>query len=116
MLNTTLKEQIERNILPRIQGPGQYIGGEWNTVAKDHLAVRGTLCLAFPDAYSIGMSHNGLQVLYNVMNRRDWACERVFMPLGDMEAEAPPARVAALRSGKLYAIDSIRRAGLHAAI
>ncbi len=48
--------------------------------------MRGTLCLAFPDAYSIGMSHHGLQVLYDLMNRRDdWACERAFTPLGDME-------------------------------
>ena len=48
--------------------------------------MRGKLCLAFPDAYSIGMSHHGLQVLYDVMNRRDdWACERAFCPLADME-------------------------------
>ena len=69
-----------------MQTPAQYIGGEWNAVVKDHRAVRGTLCLAFPDAYSIGMSHHGLQVLYDVMNRRDdWACERAFTPLADME-------------------------------
>jgi radical SAM family uncharacterized protein len=43
------------------------------------------LCLAFPDAYSIGMSHHGLQVLYAIMNRRNWACERAFTPLADME-------------------------------
>ncbi|MCC6125214.1 MAG: TIGR03960 family B12-binding radical SAM protein [Pirellulales bacterium] len=87
MLNTTLKDRIAKDILPQVQSPGQYIGGEWNAVAKDHRAVRGTLCLAFPDAYSIGMSHNGLQVLYDIMNRRDWACERVFMPLADMEEQ-----------------------------
>ena len=87
MLNENLKERIARDILPQVQSPGQYIGGEWNSVAKDHRAVRGSLCLAFPDAYSIGLSHNGLQVLYNVMNRRDWACERVFMPLADMEQQ-----------------------------
>jgi radical SAM family uncharacterized protein len=87
MINQTLKQRIARDILPQVQSPGQYIGGEWNAVVKDHRAVRGTLCLAFPDAYSIGMSHNGLQVLYNVMSRRDWACERVFMPLGDMEQQ-----------------------------
>ncbi len=75
-----------REVLPRVQLPGQYIGGELNAVVKDHAAVRGTLCLAFPDAYTIGMSHHGLQVLYNLMNRRDdWACERVFTPMPDME-------------------------------
>lgn len=48
--------------------------------------MRGKLCLAFPDLYTIGMSNHGLQVLYHVMNRRDgWACERVFAPATDME-------------------------------
>jgi radical SAM family uncharacterized protein len=74
-------------LLPRVQTPGQYIGGEWNSVCKDYAAVRGKFCLAFPDTYAIGMSNHGLQVLYAVMNRRsDWACERAFMPLADMEA------------------------------
>jgi radical SAM family uncharacterized protein len=73
-------------LLPRVQTPAQYTGGEWNAVVKDHRTARGTLCLAFPDAYAIGMSHYGLQVLYDVMNRRDdWACERAFCPLADME-------------------------------
>lgn len=81
-----LRDRITREVLPRVQLPGQYIGGELNAVVKDHGTVRGTLCLAFPDAYTIGMSHHGLQVLYAVMNRRDdWACERVFAPLPDME-------------------------------
>ena len=85
MLNEDLKKRIVDGILPLVQTPGQYIGGEWNAVCKDHRSVDGTLCLAFPDAYSIGMSHHGLQVLYAVMNRRNWACERVFTPLADME-------------------------------
>ena len=86
MLNQTLKDQIVDRLLPRVQTPAQYIGGEWNSTVKDHRSVHGKLCLAFPDAYSIGMSHHGLQVLYDVMNRRaDWACERAFCPLEDME-------------------------------
>lgn len=73
-------------LLPQVQTPAQYVGGEWNAVVKAADAARGRLCLAFPDAYSIGMSHHGLQVLYDVMNRREgWACERAFAPLGDME-------------------------------
>ena len=48
MVNTTLKEAVHR-ILRRVQTPGQYIGGELNSVVKDHRQVRGTLCLAFPD-------------------------------------------------------------------
>ena len=50
--------------------------------------MRGKLCLGFPDAYTIGMSHHGLQVLYSLMNRReDWCAERVFAPWPDMEAK-----------------------------
>jgi radical SAM family uncharacterized protein len=86
MLNQALKASIVDHVLPDAQTPAQYVGGEWNAVVKDHRSLRGTLCLAFPDTYSIGMSHHGLQVLYDLMNRRDdWACERAFMPLGDVE-------------------------------
>lgn len=86
MLNQSLKDIVVDRLLPCVQTPAQYIGGEWNAVRKDHRLMRGTLCLAFPDAYTIGMSHHGLQVLYDVMNRRDdWACERAFTPLADME-------------------------------
>jgi len=87
VLNRQLKDLVVTQILPRVQTPGQYVGGEINAVVKDHCRVRGKLCLAFPDAYTIGMSWHGLQVLYQVMNRRDdWACERVFAPWGDMES------------------------------
>ena len=86
MLNHALKDRITSLLLSGIQTPAQYIGGELNARAKDHRTLRGTLCLAFPDAYTIGMSHHGLQVLYDVMNRReDWACERAFAPWQDME-------------------------------
>jgi len=87
MLNQALKSRIVDYLLPRVQAPGQYIGGELNAVVRDHRTVRGRLCLAFPDAYTIGMSCPALQVLYDVMARRaDWACERAFTPLEDMEA------------------------------
>ena len=86
MLNRSLKDRVTGTILNRVQGPIQYVGGELNAVCKDHRDVRGTLCLAFPDTYAIGMSHHGLQVLYSLMNRRDdWACERAFAPWPDME-------------------------------
>jgi len=87
MLNQALKDRIVRDVLPRVQTPGQYVGGELNAVVKDPRGLRGRLCLAFPDTYAIGMSHHGLQVLYQGMNRRDdWACERVFAPWIDMES------------------------------
>ncbi|MBN2024189.1 MAG: TIGR03960 family B12-binding radical SAM protein [Pirellulales bacterium] len=86
MVNESLKDRIRSLLMRGIQTPAQYIGGELGARPKDHRRVRGTLCLAFPDAYSIGMSHHGLQVLYDAMNRRDdWACERVFAPWPDME-------------------------------
>ena len=88
MLNTELKQTIVQEILPRVQTPAQYIGGELNIVRKDHRQVRGKLCMAFPDTYTIGMSHHGLQVLYSLVNaREDWACERVFTPWVDMEQQ-----------------------------
>ena len=49
----------------KLATPAQYLGAEVNSVAKDHRRVRGKLCLCFPDAYTIGMSHHGLQVLYS---------------------------------------------------
>ncbi|HZZ76935.1 MAG TPA: B12-binding domain-containing radical SAM protein, partial [Gemmataceae bacterium] len=87
MRNTHLKEAVLK-ILPRVQTPAQYLGGELNSVVKDHTRVRGKLCLAFPDAYTLGMSHHGLQVLYTIMNNDpQWACERAFTPWIDFEAE-----------------------------
>jgi hypothetical protein len=88
MLNTALKDRIVRYTLPKVQTPAQYVGGELNVVVKDHRTVRGRLCMAFPDLYTIGMSHHGLQVLYSLMNGRDdWVCERAFAPGLDMERE-----------------------------
>src|SRR2546429_2050278 len=92
MLNTSLKEAVYR-LLARVQTPAQYIGGELNCVVKDHRRVRGKLCLAFPDTYGMGMSHHGLQVLYTILNNDPpWACERVFTPWIDWEAELPRHR------------------------
>jgi radical SAM family uncharacterized protein len=87
MIHASLKEAIQR-VLPRVQMPAQYIGGELNSIVKDHRQVRGKLCLAFPDAYPLGMSHHGLQVLYTIMNQDpQWACERAFTPWLDFEGE-----------------------------
>ena len=88
MLNTQLKDLVVSRLLSCVQTPAQYVGGELNMVRKDHRQVRGKLCLAFPDTYTIGMSHHGLQVLYSLMNARDdWACERAFTPLLDFEEQ-----------------------------
>jgi radical SAM family uncharacterized protein len=80
-----LKETVQR-LLPHVQKPAQYIGGEIGSVVKDHRQVRGKLCLSFADAYTLGMSHHGLQVLYTIMNNDpQWACERAFTPAIDFE-------------------------------
>jgi radical SAM family uncharacterized protein/radical SAM-linked protein len=64
--------------------PARYMGGEIGTVKKDRAEVR--FVLAFPDVYEVGMSHLGLQVLYNILNHVDWiAAERVYSPWPDME-------------------------------
>ncbi len=88
MINQSRRTELESRVWPFVQGPAQYVGGERNIVVKDHASVRGKLCIGFPDAYTIGMSHHGLQVLYSLMNRRDdWCAERVFTPWPDMEAK-----------------------------
>ncbi len=85
MANSALKTEVMR-LLPRVKTPAQYMGGELNSIVKDHSQVRGTLCMCFPDAYTIGMSHHGLQVLYSIMNNDpQWACERAFAPWMDFE-------------------------------
>lgn len=85
MLNTALRDFITARILPTIQTPAQYVGGELHSVRKDHREAKGTVCIAFPDTYALGMSHHGLQVLYSLMNLDGWACERAFTPLPDFE-------------------------------
>ncbi|EMI52952.1 TIGR03960 family B12-binding radical SAM protein [Rhodopirellula sallentina] len=88
MINHTLKRRLESVVLPYVQMPAQYVGGERNIVVKNHADVKGKLAIGFPDAYTIGMSHHGLQVLYSMINRRDdWCAERVFTPWPDMEAK-----------------------------
>lgn len=100
MRNQALQDAIV-GLLPRVKTPAQYLGGEVNSVVKDHSGVRGKLCLCFPDAYTIGMSHHGLQVLYSRMNDDpQWACERAFTPWLDFESELRTHRL------PLYGLES----------
>ena len=70
-----------------VERPGRYLGLERNVTRKDLGSMSVTVCLAFPDAYEIGMSHTGTKILYEVVNRRaDWACERTYAPWVDFEA------------------------------
>ncbi|PIE70934.1 MAG: B12-binding domain-containing radical SAM protein [Deltaproteobacteria bacterium] len=72
-------------LLDHVEQPSQYLGTEINRILKDTADLR--MALAFPDAYTVGMSHFGLQILYHLLNREPGiAAERVFAPAADMEA------------------------------
>ena len=96
-----MDKRLER-ILPRVQKPARYVGGEYNAVLKDKTQVDTRIAFCFPDTYEIGMSNLGMRILYGVMNEMDgvW-CERVFAPWGDMEEEMRKAAMPlfALESG-----------------
>ena len=73
-------------LLKRVEKPGRYIGGEINSALKDPAKVDVNIAFAFPDLYEIGMSYLGMQILYNVLNKKDNIyCQRVFAPAPDME-------------------------------
>ena len=81
-------------LLPTVEKPGRYVGLERNVVRKDLRKASVTLALAFPDTYEIGMSHTGLKILYELVNRRpDFACERVYAPWVDLEERMRDAGV-----------------------
>ncbi len=74
-----------RELCDLVENPAQYLGGEFNIIVKDPSTVRGRIALCYPDLYEIGSSHNGSQILYDVVNRRDdLAAERCFTPWPDM--------------------------------
>ena len=79
--------ELQQRILPTVQKPARYTGGEWGEIKKKIEDIRVRIAFCFPDTYEIGMSNVGMRILYGVMNEMDgvW-CERVFAPWGDMEA------------------------------
>ena len=79
------KLALSDEILMSIEKPARYIGGEYNSVMKDKEQVDVRFCMCFPDVYEIGMSHLGIQILYDMFNRReDTWCERVYSPWPDL--------------------------------
>ena len=90
-----------KRILPRVQKPARYVGGEFNAIMKDKSKVDTRVAFCFPDTYEIGMSNLGMRILYGVMNNIEgvW-CERCFAPWGDMEQEMRNANI------PLYALES----------
>ena len=80
------KLALNDEILLSIQQPARYIGGEVNTVNKDPKKVDIRFAMCFPDVYEIGMSHLGMQILYDMFNRReDIYCESVYSPWTDLD-------------------------------
>lgn len=77
---------LSDDILLNIEKPARYIGGEVNSVMKDKSEVNIRFAMCFPDVYEIGMSHLGIQILYDMFNRREdvW-CERVYSPWTDLD-------------------------------
>ena len=82
-----IKEKLDK-ILLKVQKPSRYIGGEVNSVIKDKSKVDLRYAFCFPDTYDLGMSHLGMKILYSLKNSNpNYWCERVFMPLPDMEEQ-----------------------------
>ena len=80
------KLALPEEILLSIQQPARYIGGEVNMVKKDPSAVDVRFAMCFPDVYDIGMSHLGIQILYDMFNKYDDVyCERVYSPWTDLD-------------------------------
>ena len=99
--NTEMMEKLDEFLL-NIQKPSRYIGGEAGSVIKDKSRVDIRFAFCFPDTYEIGMSHLGMKILYGLKNSvPNYWCERVFMPLPDMEEEMRK------RGIPLYALESL---------
>jgi radical SAM family uncharacterized protein len=88
-------------ILPQVQKPGRYVGGEYNAIVQDWAATPVRVCLAFPDIYDLGMSNLGMAILYDILNDMPGVlAERAYLPWVDM--------IAAMRQAEipLYSLES----------
>ena len=81
------KLALSEDILLTVEKPARYIGGEINMAIKDLSKIDIRFAMCFPDVYEVGMSHLGIQILYDMFNRReDTYCERVYSPWTDLDA------------------------------
>ena len=95
-----MDKKLER-ILPRVQKPARYTGGEYNQIIKNKDEVELRLAFCFPDTYEIGMSNLGMGILYSTMNELPYVwCERVYAPWGDMYEQMKQNNI------PLYALES----------
>ncbi|MCU0848102.1 MAG: TIGR03960 family B12-binding radical SAM protein [Spirochaetes bacterium] len=86
-----LDRSLIEALISGVQRPGRYSGGELNSVVRENAEVR--IALSYPDAYEVGMSNNGMKILYEIVNGIDWAaCERVFAVFGDFEKSLRDSR------------------------
>jgi len=100
-MDTTRIERALDRILPKVEKPARYTGGEFNSVIKDWNATPFRVALAFPDIYELGMSNLGLAILYDILNRQpDVLAERIYAPWTDMEAQLRGAGI------PLYSLES----------
>jgi len=94
---------FDTDYLSRVKKPSRYLGHEINALKKDLNKIDVSILLAFPDVYEVGMSHQGLKILYHILNGQDWlAAERVFTPWVDMEEQIRGKNLpfASLESGR----------------
>lgn len=95
-----MDKRLER-ILPKVQKPARYTGGEYNQIIKNKDDIELRLAFCFPDIYEIGMSNLGMGILYSTMNELPYVwCERVFAPWGDMYEQMKQHNI------PLYALES----------
>ena len=95
-----MDKRLER-ILPKVQKPARYTGGEYNQIIKNKDEVELRLAFCFPDTYEIGMSNLGMGILYSTMNELPYVwCERVYAPWGDMYEQMKQNNI------PLYALES----------
>ena len=95
------KLALRDEILLQVEKPARYIGNEINSVKKDPRRVQIRFAMCFPDVYEIGMSHLGIQILYDMLNRyEDVWCERVYSPWVDLDAVMRRERI------PLFALES----------
>lgn len=98
---SNIKLALSDDILMQVEKPARYIGNEINSVVKDKNKVDIRFCMCFPDVYEIGMSHIGIQILYDMFNKfEDTWCERVYSPWLDLD------KIMRERNIPLFALES----------
>src|SRR4030065_1240374 len=99
-------EQIESKldrILLKVQKPGRYVGGEFNSIQKDWDSIATKVAFVFPDIYDIGVSNLGLKILHDQVNQREDAlAERAYAPWFDMENQMRELQI------PLYSLESMQ--------